>query len=197
MTRKYIVAGIVSLIVLVSVYVSLFSGCRRISCLSFDSLQSFYLKDIYEEKRPLVFRGIFARNISSDLLRVDIRGDIEPGVASDYIHGKIAGMKALYDNIKSPYPGIVSNEIVCDDGYKPTYDSQVTRAGVEIYQIHGYLNERQVFGACQKEQIKYKVLRILFSCPKRKMLYDMEFIARLSDFSEQNTGKIVQSIQCL
>lgn len=169
--------------------------CSRMTCVDMAQKSSVHLRDIYEET-DTVFRGMYELRGSTLLLRVDVRQAIEPSVADEYIQAKITGMNALYDNIRSPYPGIISNEITCEKEYKPVYSKLNSTHGVPLYQIRGYLNDRYVFGACQKEQIRYVDRRLLFVCPKKSLLYDIEFITPVDEPSLNMVSEIIQSIAC-
>lgn len=172
-----------------------FFVCHRLSCLAIDELNEWKLQDVYEERPREVFRGLYVSE-GREFMRVDVRDNIDPEAATDYIRGRIAGMKALYENIRSPYPGLLSNEIDCDDEFKPTYKTVKGVGGIEIAHITGYLNERLTFGACSKDQIAYKGIKLLFTCVNHKQLYDMEFIASVSSFSQEKFESIVKSLQC-
>lgn len=173
--------------------------CHRLSCVGFEGSGDWHVAQVYEESSQSVFRALY-KGSSDMLLRVDVRDNINPSTAKDYIHGRIAGMKALYDNIRSPYPGLISNEITCEESLKPSYTSFTTSKGLLIYQIDGFLNNRLVFGACTKDQIAYQGITVLFNCPSRKQLYDMEFIAPIGSppagGSQEKFQTIAQSIEC-
>lgn len=170
--------------------------CHRLSCMEFATSRVWQLKDVYEEKYGSVYRALYTDKQTGNFLRVDIRDGIDGATAYEYIRGKIAGMKALYDNIRSPYPGLLSNEITCDDIYKPSYTSFINSNGIQIYQIVGYLNDRMVFGSCLKDQIQFEETRYLFSCPGRHEFYDMEFISRPATYPKDQFSPIAQSLRC-
>jgi hypothetical protein len=170
--------------------------CHRLSCLRMREVNEWKLKEVYEEKPGEVFRGLYVAGDGNERLRVDVRDQIDAETADDYIRGKIAGMKALYENIRSPYPGLLSDEIVCDEGLKPIYSTITTYSGMEIEVIEGYLNDRLTFGSCTKDQIVYKGIKVLFSCAKQKQLYDMEFIAPIDSFPQEKVAAMVESIEC-
>ena len=160
------------------------------------SLTGWKVQEVYEERLGEVFRGLYAKGEDQLLLRVDVRDSIVSDTAVVYIRGKIAGMKARYDNNRSPYPGLLSDEIHCDEGLKPTYSTFLTQSGKEIQMIEGYLNDRLTFGSCTKDQIVYKGIKVLFSCQQHKQLYDMEFIALVSSFTQEKIESLVKSLQC-
>jgi hypothetical protein len=193
----FFLCALISITVAVGTWIVSHRFCSRLSCLAFDQKDTFILKDVYEERRNTVFRGLYTVQNSPLLFRVDVRSGIESGIAYDYIRGKIAGMKALYDNIQSPYPGLLSNEIVCDARFKPTYTTFVTPGGIEVYQISGFLNERYSFGSCVEDQIRYKDMRMLFSCKTKKQLYDLEFITPITSSAQDAFDSFVKSVRCM
>ncbi len=196
--NTFFIVSILLILIICSLFIyrQNFLPCIRLGCLDISIDNKLYLKDIYEEKAGSVFRAMYQIGQGPGLLRVDVRGGIDPATAQDYIHGRIAGMKALYDNIRSPYPGLLSQEIICDDPYKPSYTYFKTSSDIEINEIDGFLTDRLVFGACTKEQIAYKGMTLLFNCPARKQLYDIEFIAPLASYPQEQFAAIAKSLQC-
>lgn len=173
---------------------SVYAGCTRISCLTLPKGAVWKLTDVYEEVRGSVYRARY--QMGEIIVRVDVRFDVDPDASVDYIHGRIAGMKALYDNIRSPYPGLLSNEIVCDEGFKPTYKSYRTKQNVEVQEIIGYLNSRLTFGSCQIDQAVYKGMMVLFACPSKRQLYQIEFIQSRETFNAEKIEKLIVDLGC-
>ena len=200
------VAGAVVCLVFVAVLVrngfmrELFGGCYRMSCIHIPQGTTRKLADVYEETKGSVYRALYTYPLEtsekSAFVRVDVRDHIDAETATDYIHGRIAGMKALYDNIRSPYPGLLSSEIVCDSEYKPTYSATETKQGIGIQVIVGYLNDRMTFGSCQKAEAKYKGMMILFACANKNQLYQIEFISSLEDFNLSALDAMVHGVEC-
>lgn len=175
-------------------------GCHRMSCLMVPESASWKLTDVYEETQGSTYRALYTHPIGikekNAFIRVDVRDHIDTETAVDYIHGRIAGMKALYENIRSPYPGLLSNEIVCDSEYKPTYSSFATKQGVVIEEIVGYLNDRMTFGSCQKAEAKYKGVMVMFACFEKQQLYQIEFIVPNEDFDLSGIESMVRATEC-
>src|SRR5688572_15535308 len=91
--------------------------CYRLNCVSFGEV-TYRISDVYEEKNGSVYRALYSMpNIKNGQMRVDVREAVDIQTAIDYIRGRVAGMKALYENIRSPYPGLLTNEIRCDQEY--------------------------------------------------------------------------------
>ena len=171
-----------------------FGQCHRLSCLQLSDNAVLKLTEVYEDIPGSVYRARY--QMGDFIVRVDVRSDVEPDAAIDYIHGRVAGMKALYDNLRSPYPGLLSNEIVCDEGFKPTYRSFTTAQTIQIQEIVGYLNDRLTFGSCQKDQAVYRGLMVLAACPKQKMLYQIEFITPIESFNQSYLDTLTHSLTC-
>ena len=178
---------------LLSQYV-MHGSCQKLSCLQLHQTAVLKLTEVYEEVRGSVYRARY--QTGDTIVRVDVRSDVDPDASADYIKGRIAGMKALYDNIRSPYPGLLSNEIVCDDGFKPVYTTFKNAQGIEMQMITGYLNDRLAFGSCQQDQAIYRGVMVLFSCPQRKQLYQVEFIMRNESFDQSYMESMARSLGC-
>ncbi len=172
----------------------IYTPCSRISCLLLPKTAVLKLTEVYEEVRGSVFRARY--QTGDTIVRVDVRTDVDPEASVDYIQGRIAGMKALYDNIRSPYPGLLSNEIICDEGFKPTYKSYKTSQNIMIQEVVGYLNNRLTFGSCQKDQAVYRGAMVLFACPQKRQLYQVEFISPVESFSAKIFQDIVDGMSC-
>ena len=171
-----------------------FTRCSRISCITLPKGAVWKLTEVYEEVRGSVYRARY--QMGDVIVRVDVRSDVDPDASTDYIKGRIAGMKALYDNIRSPYPGLLSNEIVCDEGFKPTYKSSKSSNHLSQQIIIGYLNDRLTFGSCQKDQAVYKGMMVLFSCSSTRQLYQIEFITKTEQFDANTFEAILGGLSC-
>lgn len=194
--KRFLFIGIT--VVFFGIVVLVWNGitrCSRISCITLPKGAVWKLTEVYEEVQGSIYRARY--QMGDVIVRVDVRSNVDHDASVDYIHGRIAGMKALYDNIRSPYPGLLSNEIVCDEGFKPIYSSLKTPTGMEIQQIIGYLNERLTFGSCQKDQAKYRGMMVLFTCPKKLSLYQIEFITPSESFNQSSLESVVRSLKCL
>lgn len=172
-----------------------FGQCHRLSCLQLSKNAVLKLTEVYEDVHGATYRARYQMN-DGGILRVDVRSGIEPDTATDYIRGRVAGMKALYDNVRSPYPGLLSNEIVCDSAFKPLFESVRTSSGVSIEKITGYLNDRLTFGSCLEDQATYKGAMLLFACPNHKQLYQLEIIFPRVKYTTARVTEVVTGLQC-
>jgi hypothetical protein len=148
--------------------VNRFFSCSRLSCLTLNNLSQFKSKEIYQENKN-IFSGLLS--YKKDLLRVEVRYRIKQIEAEQHINAQIINMKGLFAKATSPYPGEISDEIDCQEKFKPTFTKIKTASGVKIAYFTGYLNQRLVFGACTEDQMFYKGVLALFYCPKQKQLF--------------------------
>lgn len=133
----------------------------------------------------------------NDLLRVDITSSVAKEQANRLIQTRIAKMKALFENATSPYPGEISDEIVCDKRFKPTFTSEGIN-GIPVSYFTGYLNSRLTYGACTEDQAVNKGIMTLFYCPAQRKVYQLELISEKDRFikNEADYLRIIRSIQC-
>ncbi len=190
----YVLGTCIVIGMLFYISLGLMGSCLRLSCLELPKGSVLKLTEVYEEVRGSVYRARY--QMGDIIVRIDVRSDVDPEASIDYINGRIAGMKALYDNIRSPYPGLLSNEIVCDEGFKPTYKSYENANHLSVQTIIGYLNERLTFGSCQKDQAIYKGAMVLFSCPSKRQLYQVEFITKNEEFNVNKLETIIDGLGC-
>lgn len=170
--------------------------CTRLSCLGQPVNNTWQIQEVYEQAPGNIYRALYTAGDTDTYVRVDVRSSIEPDIAVDYIRGRIGGMKALYDNIRSPYPGLLSNEIVCDEAYKPVYGELQLADGTDAQIIRGYFTDRMTFGACQKDQAVYQGVMALFWCDKAKQLFQIEFIVPIHTFHNNHVESYIQALSC-
>lgn len=168
--------------------------CTRLRCLSMKNLQEFTVQEIYQDDGG-IYRALLARD--DDLLRVDVRSGISRAEAEQSIQAQITRMKALFESAVSPYPGEISDEIVCGEEFIPVFEQSEINS-IHISRFTGYLNDRLVIGACTKDQAFYKGVLVLFYCPDQAQLFQLELIAPKEDFlaSEDKYQDMLVSIRC-
>ena len=107
---------------------------------------------------------------------------------------KISAFDALYADAPSPYPGEVSNKIVCNDQFKPVYREEITdHASYKYFLLHS--TERFGLGACTEDAIKYKHLIGWMYCPQKNMLFIIKYFTPLNNAFD-DLEKIFLSFSC-
>lgn len=167
--------------------------CARIQCVSFLDKNQYALSEIYEET-PNAFRALFRHG--SIMLRVDVRSNTSPSDAQILTDGFLAQTKGLYENTRSPYPGDVSNEIVCSKEFIPQFATAIVD-GVHVSHFSAYLTSRLTYGACVADLASYKGTTATFYCPGRRQLMIFEWMVPKEQAATLPDALILaQSISC-
>lgn len=186
---------LIFLITLLIVYVYRNANvCPKTGCFTMKDLDKFQVKEVYEDNNT-VYRALLTNN--NDTVRIEKKSGLTSNKAEKSIQAQITRMKALFENATSPYPGEISDEIVCGDEFKPIF-SENNQNGLKISYFTGYLNNRLVFGACTKDQAVYKGNLVLFYCPDKKQLFQLEIIAPKDVYlaSEGKYQQMIDSLSC-
>src|SRR3990167_3501047 len=162
------------IIIILSVIYTVYNkrGCEKLDCLSSAYLDGYKLSEIYRDEKDM-FSALYRKN--DDLLRVEIVSELSQNEAEKIIDSKIIGIKAQFENRRSPYPGEISDEIICSNKFKPVF-----RDGYII----AYLNSRLAYGSCIEEENVYKSIGTWKYCVSQNKLYQLEFISPKERFKE-------------
>ncbi len=166
--------------------------CQKLNCLSFPGRENFRLKELYQNDKN-IYRALFSDK--TNLLRVNIQSNIDSVSAEKYIQGEITRMQALFANAASPYPGEISDEIVCGKKFTPELNI-LNNNGLTMSYFTGYLNQRLVFGACTEDQAVYHGILALFYCPQQNQVFQLEIIVPKDEFS-RNPQKYPETLRTM
>jgi len=169
------------------------SLCRRLSCVSLNSIDTWKEQEVYENT-PSVYRSLLAD--TGYLIRVEKNSNLSENDADDLTLVNVMKIKGLFDNARSPYTGAISNEISCENKYKPEI-KEMTINGVKVTYYIGWLNNRLQYGVCLDDQLTHKAYNALFYCSNQKALYHVEFIVQIKDNPEDSFFlNQIESIKC-
>ncbi len=148
--------------------------CSTYECLLFPDKNLWKIQTVYE-KDSKVFRGLLKH--PDYLVRIE-RVSLLPQQqkADDLTKIRLMQIQGLFDTARSPYPGIITDRIVCDDTYKPNPKILTTTSGIGITYFSAFLNNRLQYGICTDDQIAYKTYTALFSCQQTNDWYSVEII---------------------
>ncbi len=153
------------------------SLCPRLRCISIQNKHSFQQKEIYSDDKE-AYRALYQ---SGDrFLRIEAKS-IPILSATGELEASVSQMKSMFEKAPAPYPGDISDAIVCDPAYIPVFRESATANGKIMY-FTGYLNNRMTFGSCSKDQAVYKGIMTLTYCAKQHLLLKTELIAATDDF---------------
>lgn len=147
--------------------------CPAYECLLFPGKNLWKIQAVYENTNS-TWRGLLVH--PNYLIRLEQISHILPEEAVKLSTIKFMQTRSLFDTARSPYPGVITDKIVCDEKYKPLLNRQLTSSGIMITYYSGFLNNRLQYGNCTEDQIAYKGYVALFYCPKIREWYNIEFI---------------------
>lgn len=120
-----------------------------------------------------------------------------PGIigseAQKIIDGKILTIEAQYGNELSPYPGMISNEIVCSQDMTPK--KQVIKVGpLSISYFVASLTNRLTYGNCVDSETPYRSFIAWTFCPAKEEYRQLELIYPKANFDEKGLEFIQENI---
>lgn len=167
-------------------------SCKAINCLNITDLNDYKVKSIDENSKS-IFRAVYSND--SDILRINITSDVDPSRAIQYINADITRSKELFSDAPAPYPGLVSDRIVCDKEFVPKFYKEKIN-NTEISYFIGYLSKGMAFGACTESEAYYKGVSSIFYCEDQKKLYNLEFISQKDNFDQKKYEELLHAISC-
>lgn len=148
-------------------------------------------KDIYTDT-PTTYRALFTED--HRLIRIEARR-VPASEAPKELEAAIARVNGMFAKAPAPYPGEVSDAIVCDPALAPSFHTTQSANGPIPYFI-GFLNDRLTFGSCSQNQATYRGLMAFTYCPTKSILLHIELIETAPAFSEETAVKMIQTLAC-
>jgi hypothetical protein len=148
-------------------------SCQTYECLLIPGKNVWKIQMIYE-KDGSAFRGLLTH--PKYFIRLERYSHIPQQTAIELTKIRLMQIQGLFDTARSPYPGVITDRIVCDDTYKPHPNIVTTTSGIGITYFSAFLNDRLQYGICTDDQIVYKVYTALFSCQQTNDWYSVEII---------------------
>lgn len=126
-------------------------------------------------------------------LRLKIIRNINNTEAEKLIDGKILTIEALYGNEMSPYPGMLSNEIVCSQDMTPK-KQEIGAGAMKIPYFVAFLTNRLTYGNCVESETPYRAIIAWTFCPGKKEYRQLELIYPKEKFDEKGLEFIKANI---
>lgn len=153
------------------------SACSQMDCITLADKQKYTLKEKYSETRQS-YRALFSSG--SRWLRIEAN-KVSPESSESELSAAVARIKALFDKAPAPYPGEISDAIICDPDYIPSFTDKTVN-DTRIRYFTGYLNNRMTFGSCSKDQAVYKGIMAFLYCQKSSLLIKIELIQSTQEY---------------
>lgn len=167
--------------------------CKTYGCLLFKNKQQFKEIDQIENTED-GYKGILTNGLLQ--IRLEVYSAASSEIADRFTQAKVMQLLGLYETARSPYPGVLSNEVVCEEKFKPQIKEK-TINGQKITTILGFLNDRLQYGVCLENQITNTGKTAMFYCSDQKKWYYFEAISKKSDKNlDYETTHLIQSLKC-
>lgn len=189
----YIIVSIVSFLV----WYRSIAGCTRLSCISSPQLPLFRVKELYQDDKR-GYRALLSQG--QELLRVEVYYDQLPEKAPRWVDEQSMKIRALYDKAPAPYPGEITDVIICEKEFVPVIEKKRGSSGTEMTVVSNYyITDRMTHGACADDIASYRGYAVLFYCFSHKNVYSLEFIepktTSVSAF-DQRIERVVSGLLC-
>jgi len=158
-----------------------------------NEMDAYTMQDIYSDT-PQIYRALFSNK--QRLLRIEA-SHMPQNISTQQLNASIMKEKAMFEKAPAPYPGEISDAIVCDPSYIPTYE-EMHQGNSRIGLFIGYLNNRMTFGSCSQDQAVYKGALALMYCQKNNLLLRVELITSITNFTlhEKELIRQIKSLEC-
>lgn len=169
------------------------SLCSNLQCIRMLHRDDFLQKELYMDS-PTTYRALYQSN--ARMLRIDATHT--PNESSDAeLTAAITRMKALFEKAPAPYPGDISDAIVCDPAFAPTFH-EIQNGQTHISYFEGFLNSRMIFGSCSVDQAVYTGIAAYTYCPKQSLLLRIELFSSIRDTTDdkQELTNQIRSLEC-
>lgn len=193
--KRITIAIVLSFITFFAVaFVAQSFSCPAVSCLVFPGKEAWKLIETYEDTRQS-WRGLF---IHPDYrIRLEKITNVSPTKAAEFTKIRMMKLQGLFEHARSPYPGVLSQEIKCTKPYIPEEKQVTTSTGVAVTYFIGYLNDRLQYGTCMDNQITAKGYGALFYCETHRAWYELEIIVPIDNGAMDNDSiKLISGIGC-
>ncbi len=194
--KKILYLFIVLFVIIIGLLYVFRSSCDKYSCLSFANKEKFTETEQIENT-TMSYRGILTKG---DIrIRLEVYSAPSKEVAERFTQAKVMQLQGLFEIARSPYPGALSNEVVCEDKFKPSI-KDIDLNGIKTTTITGFLNDRLQYGNCLESQITHIGKTAMFYCESQKKWYYFEVIAKKAKKSDRTldteTTHLIQSLSC-
>lgn len=167
-------------------------NCRTLGCFTFAGQDRFRLKETYANE-PAVYRALWQDG--KILLRVAALSNVTADQAEENINMEIVKIKSIYDKARSPYPGEISDEIVCERKYVPDMRRDTVN-GVDVNFFSAFLSDRLTYGACTADTAVNKVFGVFFYCPATRRQISIEWIIPVAEPPQIDDLTRLKSLHC-
>ncbi len=167
------------------------SLCKNLDCFLMKDSDGFTVKELYTDTKD-AYRALYKN--ANRYIRIEARV-INPSQKDAELQAAVNRMRALFEKAPAPYPGEISDAIVCDPAFIPM-EKELKNANTSLTYFTGYLNNRMTFGSCSLDQAVYKGIAAYTYCPANNLYINIELFTPTEEF-EANSPAVENQIRTL
>lgn len=141
------------------------------------ALQGFTVDSLISGGQEKATKLALLNSEENKVLKIEAITGIDKASADLLLEDEALTVKALYEAALSPYPGEISNQIVCNERFKPVFGTAEAKLNFSYFAL--FATDRLTYGACSEDLVKYKAILAWAYCEKKKTLYRFELFAPL------------------
>ena len=158
-----IILGILLVTLGISEY---FNGFEKKGIVGFELKDEFFEGDIT--------RKVILEN-RDEIIRFSIINNLDKKSSNNLIKVETYTLEAIYDSEISPYPGVISDEISCEDEFIPKR-KEINKGDNKIIYYETFLSGRFSYGGCVEDLIEYRGIIAWTYCEDKKEYRKMEYM---------------------
>ena len=147
----------VGIIILFSGYIFLNDSNRDLIEIEGQLIRSMSNIEIIENKDIMILEGVVKN--SDVVIKIIIDKNVTLKEANLKKNNSISLLLSIFNQVNSPYPGIISNQISCSNEYHP----KEIKIGLNNYLLL-YASKELNYGACSKDLIYYQSIYYYLYC---------------------------------
>ena len=185
--------AVIASITAIGIYLKSHGRCEEMQCIQLPTLSKAIRKDI-TENTDTSYVALYS--LPEYMIRVEKRSGLSAEDAQTLTKVTIMRMQGQFETARSPYPGILSDAITCDQKFD-IHPEDITNKKQHMTFFTGYLNDRKQYGSCLDSEIAFTGLNAIFYCPNHKSWYRIEaLIPKESNTNISDITHMVQSTSC-
>lgn len=167
--------------------------CRLYSCLSFPGIEQWRVKEEHGQKNNY-WKGVISH--PEYIVRLEVFDEIEPKRGEELTQTKLMQISGLYEKAVSPYPGVISDAIVCSKEYLPIMGQLTVQNETEVQYLTAFLNDRLQYGSCIESQLTSTVTAATIYCHNTRQWFFIEFVQSRDDDNQLNFVEQLKQLNC-
>lgn len=169
------------------------SLCHNLRCLLMTNAGGYTPEEIYSDTKE-VYRALYKNN--NRYIRIEARV-VDPSQKDAELQAATSRMRALFEKAPAPYPGEISDAIVCDPAFIPVV-KEYKNTNISLTYFTGYLNNRMTFGSCSLDQAVYKGIAAYTYCSADNLFVSLELFAPTKEFDANSPAleDQIRSLRC-